>query len=295
MGSYPRTPRGKRFLVVVTDLFTRWVEAFPVSNVWARTITNLLEGEVYSLYGFPKVLLMDNGSQFMGKQWRADCRRWGIAHHTTPTYHPSANPTERRNQDIKAQLRLRLGDDHTKWDVHLPKILYCLRWRVNAVTGHSPAELVQGENLALPGECRIANTATEDWWGEELRPQIEAMREEAKERQAQFLAHKTPTTTHTPVPLTPGQWVYVRQHHLSVGAKNFCAGLAPKWSPPRQILWKTGPSTYAVRTPSGRPAKIHRDDLRLVTTLPDAPNPHDPGLSGNTTRGAGNSSRVQIF
>ncbi|XP_063218588.1 uncharacterized protein LOC134528851 [Bacillus rossius redtenbacheri] len=33
MGPYPRTSRGRRFIVVVTDVFTRWVEAFAVPNI----------------------------------------------------------------------------------------------------------------------------------------------------------------------------------------------------------------------------------------------------------------------
>ncbi|XP_063235238.1 uncharacterized protein LOC134538105 [Bacillus rossius redtenbacheri] len=156
MGPYPRTTWGKRFLVVTTDIFTRWSEAFAVSNVRAGTIVALLDSEAFPRYGYPKTLLTDNGTQFTGRRWAADCRRCGVEHHTTPTYHPRANPTERRNQDIKVQLRLRLGDDHSKWDVHLPKLLYCLRQLVNAVTGHSPVELFHGQNLALPGELRVA-------------------------------------------------------------------------------------------------------------------------------------------
>jgi hypothetical protein len=30
MGPYPRTSRGKKNILVITDLFTRWVEAFSI-------------------------------------------------------------------------------------------------------------------------------------------------------------------------------------------------------------------------------------------------------------------------
>ncbi|XP_063218571.1 uncharacterized protein K02A2.6-like [Bacillus rossius redtenbacheri] len=264
MGPYPRTTRGKRFLVVTTDVFTRWSEAFAVSNARAGTIVAILDSEVFPRYGYPKTLLTDNGTQFTGRRWAADCRRWGVEHHTTPTYHPRANPTERRNQDIKVQLRLRLGDDHSKWDVHLPKLLYCLRRRVNAVTGHSPAELLHGQNLALQVELRVAEAA-----GAVTRPPAIDLREEAGQHQAQFLATRTPQSATLPTPLEPGQMVYARCHHLLSGRKNYCAGLSLKWAAPREVLRRLGPTTYLIRLPNGRATKIHRDDLRLVSTAED--------------------------
>ncbi|XP_063231017.1 uncharacterized protein LOC134535728 isoform X2 [Bacillus rossius redtenbacheri] len=89
-------------------------------------------------------------------------------------------------------------------------------------------------------------------------------REDARRNQAQFGATHTPQTTHPPLPLEPGQQVYVRCHHLSSRGKKFCASLAPKWSEPREVVKRLGPTTYAVTTRSGRAAKVHRDDLRLV-------------------------------
>ncbi|XP_063224720.1 uncharacterized protein K02A2.6-like [Bacillus rossius redtenbacheri] len=163
MGPYPHTFRGLRFIVVC---------------------------EFFPRYGYPGVLLTDNKAQFVGRHWRMSCERWGMEHRTTPTYHPRANPTERRNQDIKTQLRIRLDEDHTKWDLHLPTLLYCLRRRTNVVTGHSPAELVQGRTLALPGEAQaLADTDVTT---------VDELRDDARRHQELFLARRTPQTTRHP-------------------------------------------------------------------------------------------------
>lgn len=98
MGPYPRTARGKTGILVVTDLFTRWVEAFPIPEATSGRILLLLRTEVFSRYGYPRCLLTDNGSQFTSRQWLQTLSDWGIEHWTTPIYHPQANPTERRNQ-----------------------------------------------------------------------------------------------------------------------------------------------------------------------------------------------------
>ena len=89
--------------------------------------------------------------------------RWKMQHWTTAIYHSRANPAERRSQEIKKGLRLRLHDeDHTKWDLHLPNILYQLRSRRNAATGYTPAQLLLGPNLERPGNWQI------DWIGHNL-------------------------------------------------------------------------------------------------------------------------------
>ena len=34
MGPLPRAPGNKRFLIVATDYFNKWVEGEPLSNIW---------------------------------------------------------------------------------------------------------------------------------------------------------------------------------------------------------------------------------------------------------------------
>jgi hypothetical protein len=106
MGPYEATPDGNRYLLVVTDLFSRWVEAFPVKSATARVTTTILEKEVFSRWGYPRAVITDNGSQFRSGVFRRACHRWQVNHWPTANYHPRANPTERRNQEIKKILRI---------------------------------------------------------------------------------------------------------------------------------------------------------------------------------------------
>jgi len=38
MGSYPRTQRGKTKILVVTDCYSRWVEAYPLGKATTKSI-----------------------------------------------------------------------------------------------------------------------------------------------------------------------------------------------------------------------------------------------------------------
>ena len=53
MEPYPRSAIGKRFLLVVTDLFTRWIEAFfSIASSEATKLTSILELEVFSRWRY---------------------------------------------------------------------------------------------------------------------------------------------------------------------------------------------------------------------------------------------------
>ena len=58
---FPPPSKGSRYIVVLSDYLTRWVEAFPVPSVEATVIARLLVNEIISRHGAPRVLLSDRG------------------------------------------------------------------------------------------------------------------------------------------------------------------------------------------------------------------------------------------
>lgn len=56
MGPYPRSNNGNRFILIVTNLFPRWVEAFPLRNSDAPRLVNTLEKEVFLAFRVPTAL-----------------------------------------------------------------------------------------------------------------------------------------------------------------------------------------------------------------------------------------------
>lgn len=152
MGPYNQTPSGSRFILVVTNLFSRWVEAFPTPLKTWKTAIEKSEREIFSRWGYPKALISDNGPQFTSTAFQQTCKRWKIVHWPTPIYHPQANPTERRNQEIKKILRI-LGSvrpTQARDDV-LHKGLFSIRTRQNSDTGQTPGYTLFGYKIQRPG------------------------------------------------------------------------------------------------------------------------------------------------
>ncbi|XP_050424778.1 uncharacterized protein K02A2.6-like [Adelges cooleyi] len=157
MGPYPRTGRGKTCILVVTDCFSRWVEAYPLGTATANVIIQTLEREFFSRFGYPRVCLSDNGTQFTSKEMLRALDRWGAEGWTTPVFHPRANPVERRNQELKKGLRAHLVDEsHRSWDTKLSSILFAIRNRLNEATGFPPSVLVLGREARRPGDWALS-------------------------------------------------------------------------------------------------------------------------------------------
>lgn len=64
VGSFPEAPRRVKFLVVVVDCFTKWIEAELVTNIIGRAMIKFMWKTILTCFGTPRTLISDNGLQF---------------------------------------------------------------------------------------------------------------------------------------------------------------------------------------------------------------------------------------
>ena len=101
LGPLPKTEHGNRFLLVITDRFSKLTRTVPLRTITALVVAKAFcDAWVFS-YGPPHYLLTDNGTQFNAKFFLAVCRELGIAKIFTTAYHPQTNgQVERFNRTI---------------------------------------------------------------------------------------------------------------------------------------------------------------------------------------------------
>ncbi|XP_033220960.1 uncharacterized protein LOC117175361 [Belonocnema kinseyi] len=210
-----------------------------------------MEEEVFSRFGYPRRELSDNGPQFTGQVWVEASRRWGAELWTTPVYHPRANPTDRRNQEMKKGLRLRLhqGNQRT-WDQHLPDLLSGLRRRKNAATGVTPRHLLMGRTILRPGEWELQPEARE----EVPAASYEDREREARQQQAAYQDKNA--SAPSPPRYFPGDWVYAPNHQLSSKVLGYNDKLAPARRGLYQILDHISGEVYWIWR-GGSAKKVH--------------------------------------
>ncbi len=63
LGPFPMTPRKNKYILVVTDHFTKWVEIFAVPDQSAETTARVILNEVLARYGTPISIHSDKGAK----------------------------------------------------------------------------------------------------------------------------------------------------------------------------------------------------------------------------------------
>ncbi|KAJ8245059.1 hypothetical protein COCON_G00236180 [Conger conger] len=138
---------------------TRYPEAYPLRSITTRSILKELTAFM-SVFGIPKVIQSDQGSNFMSRQFAKQLK---VRHGVSSAYHPqSQGVLERFHQTLKSLLRsycVELGRD---WEEGLPWLLLAIREVAQESTGFSPNELVFGHEVRGP----VAAVA-EEWPGTE--------------------------------------------------------------------------------------------------------------------------------
>lgn len=91
LGPLPISSSGKRYLLVIVDCFTKWVEAFPLRNIRASTIAEVFVKEVISRHGVPVQVHTDQGRNFESKLFREVMDLLGIRKTRSTPLHPQSD------------------------------------------------------------------------------------------------------------------------------------------------------------------------------------------------------------
>jgi transposase InsO family protein len=142
---------GIKHLLTVVDRFTRWPEAIPIDAIDAETCARALVRSWVARFGVPDDMTSDRGSQFVSSLWSNMCKILGTKARRTTAYHPQANGmVERMHRTLKGALKAKCVGPN--WMDELPLVLLGIRTAVKDGPDCSPADLVYGSDLVIPGE-----------------------------------------------------------------------------------------------------------------------------------------------
>ncbi|GFX11041.1 retrovirus-related Pol polyprotein from transposon 297 [Trichonephila clavipes] len=140
-GPYPAPrPERYRFLLVITNHFTKWSELITLRKASDQAIANARFENYISRYGAPTSLISDNGSQFISEVFEHLSHSLDIKYMKTVTYRPQANLTERVNRNLVQMIACFVEENHENWDRFLHEFAFALRTSVNETTNKTPAE-----------------------------------------------------------------------------------------------------------------------------------------------------------
>lgn len=162
-GPLPITDSGHKYILVVTDIFSKWVEAFPLKGTDAHTLAVVLVNEIVCRYGVPSVIHSDQGANFCSEVIQSLCNLLGIERTQTSAYHPQGNgQVERFNRTLKNMLAKVTQQNQKDWDVHLPRVLFAYRTSIHESTGFSPYYINFGRSPTLPVDVMLGRVSSQD-------------------------------------------------------------------------------------------------------------------------------------
>jgi hypothetical protein len=168
VGPLPRAPGNKKFLIVATDYFTKWVEAEPLAHIRDTDAKRFLWKNVITKFGIPWAVISDNGTQFDGKVFKGFCSDLGIKNFfSTPGYPQSNGQVEVSNKVILDGIKKRLEKAKGKWVEELPSVLWTHRTTHRRSTGETPFALAYGVEAVIPLEVGLPTTRTTEFDAEQ--------------------------------------------------------------------------------------------------------------------------------
>ena len=142
---------GKENVLVLTDTFSKYSQAFVTSNQKALTVAKLLVDKWFSVYGIPSRIHSDQGRSFDNEIIAHLCQMYGVRQSTTTPYNPHGILSA--NALIEPCLGLMLSLDQEQkpnWPIYLPSLVFAYNATPHSTTGLQQYELMFGHRAPMP-------------------------------------------------------------------------------------------------------------------------------------------------
>ncbi|KAG7557017.1 Ribonuclease H domain [Arabidopsis suecica] len=156
VGPMHRSTRGVQYLLVLTDYFSKWIEAEAYISIQDSVVKTFLWKHIICRYGVPYEIVTDNGPQFISNDFEDFCSAWGIKlSYSTPRYPQGNGQAEASNKTILSNLKKRLNARKGGWYDELQPVLWAYRTTPRRATCETPFSLVYGMEAVVPAELNV--------------------------------------------------------------------------------------------------------------------------------------------
>jgi len=83
--------QGVQYLLVLTDYFSKWIEAEAYVNIKDSAVKTFIWKNIICRHGVPYEIVTDNGPQFISHEFDAFCTDWGIKVSYSTLRYPQGN------------------------------------------------------------------------------------------------------------------------------------------------------------------------------------------------------------
>jgi hypothetical protein len=150
MGPFPKSRLGNKYLVAISDWFTKYVVLLPLKKASTSQMVRFLENQVLLVF-VSQFILCDNGTQFAGRALRDLAAKYRVQSiWFNARYHPQVNFVERTHRSVGTAIKSYV-QSHDTWDGEIQKIQQAINTARHEITGYTPAFLNFGRHVPLSG------------------------------------------------------------------------------------------------------------------------------------------------
>ncbi|PKA65730.1 hypothetical protein AXF42_Ash013145 [Apostasia shenzhenica] len=282
LGPMPTAMRGYKWILVVVDYFTKWIEAKPLTQPTAQNVEKFLWANIVCRYGIPMVIITDNSTPFANQRIHDFCGEHQINLKYASVWHPHTNgQAEAANKNILNILKKRLDGAKARWPEELQGALWAYNTAPSEVTQESPFSLSFGMDAVIPVELehlspRVGAAASFEHealrtWMEEnnssRRVDLDLLEQKRELATLKRLEHKRRVERYYNQKVNPrafNQGDLVLKRRLLAGSNLRVPKLEPNWEGPYIVREVAGPNAYYLMTAEGIqiPRSWSGDDLK---------------------------------
>ncbi|UYV77296.1 hypothetical protein LAZ67_15000399 [Cordylochernes scorpioides] len=287
VGPLPSTKNRKKWIIVLTDYYTRYAETKAVSEATVREVSKFLVEDIFLRHGAPQYLISDRGSQFTSNLMKEVMKTCKIKHCFTTSYHPQTNGlTERLNRTLINMLSMYVNTDQKNWDEILPFITHAYNTTIQETTEYSPFFLMFGrEPTSLLDDRNISVDIDKDDYDEYIKHHLDKINRTRKlvinnTIKTQERMKKNYDKKHMEKSYEPGELVAVWTPIRKIGK---CEKLLRKYFGPYRILKKLSNVNYLIEpkdNPGQVPLIVHVSRIKPYFERIDEVNHEDVTTSG---------------
>ena len=138
-------------VLVVTNQFNRFVQAFVTTSQTAQTTAKTLWDKYFVYYGFPEMIISDHGRNFESRVISELCKLGRVKKFRTSPYHPQSNgQCERFNATLLSMLGTLPTEGKATWTNKVGTLVHAYNSTKSVITGFSPHYLMFGREPKLP-------------------------------------------------------------------------------------------------------------------------------------------------
>jgi hypothetical protein len=270
LGPFTKSTNGNKFILVLVDYFTNWVEACAVKTIEAPEIADAIFKLIICRHGCPSKFLTNKGTQFTSNLFKYLCIKMGIQKLETTALHPQTNgKVEKFNHFIVNALATLSNKEQTNWDEMIDPCLFAYRSTISRIIDETPFFLIYGRDPVLPNDLLFGNIKP---------PQAENLLDYKIDlvqrlKRAYEKINKSRTQN-----VNKYRDYYDQKHkkqiynigdnvmlYWPVPVKGLTQKLLPKWDGPYVVTNRLGEVTYRIEKDNGKTHTVHVQRLRLYS------------------------------